>query len=133
MSCPFHYAQIVSVFPAAVSSVITFMSPLKRLLFKLNNLVQPICPASSGFRDLAFRLLSKQTTTFLEIGNKTEEKGHVQRRNNFPLLPVLGLFEHCISQQDVTWTLSQAVISDDTKSASFFLCVIGQLVMLKYY
>lgn len=63
-------------------------------------------------------------TTFLEIGNTTEETGHVQRRDNFPPLPVIDLFEHCITQQDVTWTLSQAVISDP-KSASFFLCVIG--------
>lgn len=68
-------------------------------------------------------------TTFLEIGNTTQEKGQrvmpsVQRKDNFPALPEIGLFEHCITQQDVTCTLSQAVIRD-TKSASFFLCVIG--------
>lgn len=74
MSCPFYYAQIVSVFPAAASSVITFTSPFKHLLFRLNNLVPPICAARSAFLDFTFSLLSKEATSFLEIRNLTQEK-----------------------------------------------------------
>lgn len=80
MSCPFYYAQIVSVFPAAVSPVITFMSPLKRLLFRLNNLIHPICPARSEFLDLVFsfspnkRHFLLRFVLFFGIRNLTQEE-----------------------------------------------------------
>jgi len=79
------------------------MSPLKHLLFSLNNLVHPICPAASGFLDFVFSLLSKHVTS-LEIRNLTQEK--VLQPGSTAVLRegiashvswVIGLFECCNS------------------------------------
>lgn len=147
MSCPFYYAQIVSVFSTTVSSVIAFMSSLKCLLFRLNNLAHSICMARLGSLDFAFSLLSKTKLHLcfffvVVVWNKESNQGEkvlclaevcgsAVRRHRFLHLTdnrsvgTLQLRNSLYHSRMLLLTPSQVVISTDPISVHLALCVAG--------